>query len=55
MDFVNQSRKFAIVAKDDVAFGLGQSYQSLREGNPQSRKEVKVFRSSEEAREWLGR
>jgi hypothetical protein len=55
MDFVNQSRKFAIVAADDAAFGLGQTYQTLREANPQSRKEVKVFRTYDEARTWLGR
>jgi hypothetical protein len=55
MDWINHSKKFAIVAKDDAAFGLGRMYQAYRETEPLTKKEVQIFRSMEQARQWLGR
>jgi hypothetical protein len=46
--------KFAIVAADDLAFGLGRMYQTHRELTGTSSKEVAVFRSLPEALAWLG-
>lgn len=46
--------RFAIVAPQDVAFGLGRMYQTLRDLEPQSTKEVGVFRTMGEARTFLG-
>ncbi len=45
--------KFAIVARDDLAFGLGRMYQSYRETDRQSMKTVGVFRAMETALQWL--
>jgi len=46
--------KLAIVAADDLLFGLGRMYQAYREMKPGSRKEVGVFRTMAEALAWLG-
>ena len=45
MDTSATSSKFAIVARDDLAYGLGRMYQTFRELVPGSAKEVRVFRS----------
>lgn len=55
MDWINYSKKFAIVAPSDIAFGLARMYQSYRETDVLTRKEVQVFRSMEQARQWIGR
>ena len=55
MDWVNHSKKFAIVAPSDTAFGMARMYQSYRETDVLTRKEVQVFRTMEQARQWLGR
>jgi len=47
--------KFAIVARQDFAFGLGRMYEAYRALNQRSTKEVAVFRSREEALRWLSR
>jgi hypothetical protein len=53
MDSSGCSSKFAIVASDDLAFGIGRMYQSYREFDPRSTKEVAVFRSMAAALKWL--
>ena len=46
--------KFAIVASHDVAYGLGRMFQAYRGLQSQGRKQVGVFRTMEEALQWLG-
>jgi hypothetical protein len=53
MDSAKQS-KLAIVAADDLVFGLGRMYQAFREMKPESNKEVAVFRTMPDALAWLG-
>ncbi len=55
MDAPQVLSKFAIVARAELHFGLGRMYQSFRESNHQSTKSVGVFRTREEAMEWIGR
>ena len=47
------SSRFAIVAPDDLAFGLGRMYAAYRDVERRSTKEVRVFRTTEEAIVWL--
>ena len=53
MDAGSKGSKFAIVASSDLAFGLGRMYEAYRGMNPRSGKEVRVFRSPEDALKWL--
>jgi len=46
--------KFAIVAPKDEAFGLGRMYETYRRLESGSTKEVGVFRTMDEAVEFLG-
>lgn len=55
MDDPEALSKFAIVAPQDIAFGLGRMYEAHRAMNPRSAKEVGVFRTMAEALAWLGR
>jgi hypothetical protein len=54
MDGKSQPTKLAIVAADDLTFGLGRMYQAYREMKPGSNKEVAVFRTMPDALAWLG-
>ena len=54
MDSTEGSSRFAIVAPDNLAFGLGRMFQAYRELEKGSRKNVGVFRTLEEALAWLG-
>jgi hypothetical protein len=54
MDAPDGASKFAIVAPQDVAFGLGRMYGTYRIMDPHSKKEVAVFRSRRAAMTWLG-
>ncbi len=45
--------KFAIVATDTFAYGMGRMYEAYRNLNPRSTKEVQVFRSMKDAMEWI--
>jgi hypothetical protein len=54
MDAGATATKFAIVASHDVAYGLGRMFQAFRGLESQSRKQVAVFRTMEEALRWLG-
>jgi hypothetical protein len=47
--------RFAIVAPQDFAYGLGRMYEAYRALNPRSTKQIAVFRSREEAFRWLSR
>jgi hypothetical protein len=51
---VHRPSKFAIVAPQHVAFGLGRMYQINRGLEESSTKEVGVFRTRTEALEFLG-
>jgi hypothetical protein len=48
------STKFAIIAPDDFAFGLGRMYQTYRSLEPGSTREVRVFRTRRDALGFLG-
>ena len=53
MDPPGPPSKLAIVAPEDMVFGLGKMYQARRSLEPASTKEVRVFREREPAIEWL--
>ena len=53
MDPSDADAKFAIVAPEDIGFGLGRMFQAYREMEKSSRKEVGVFRTLDEAFAWL--
>lgn len=55
MDVDVKPTKLAIVAADDLLFGLGRMYQAYREMKPGSSKEVAVFRTIADALAWLER
>jgi hypothetical protein len=50
---VGRASKFAIVAPQDLAFGLGRMYQTFRGLEESSTKEVGVFRTLDEAMAFL--
>ena len=52
-DAAQQGSKMAIVAPGDFAFALGRMFQSIRELDPRSTKQVGVFRSTKEALAFL--
>jgi hypothetical protein len=54
MDDTASKTRLAIVAVADVAFGLGRMFQSFRELDPHSTKQLGVFRTMEEALAFLG-
>ena len=54
MDAVSPASKLAIIAPENLAFGLGRMYATYRELDPRSRKRVEVFRSVGEALVFLG-
>jgi ATP phosphoribosyltransferase regulatory subunit HisZ len=53
MDKSSRSVKFALVAPQDLHYGLGRMYQALRYGMANSLKTMSVFRSREDAEKWL--
>jgi len=53
MDDAGSQTRLAIVAVADVAFGLGRMFQSYRELDPRSTKQLGVFRTMEEALAFL--
>jgi hypothetical protein len=54
MDDPARRSKFAVVAPQDLAYGLGRMYQTQRSMETQSTKEVRIFRTMREALEYLG-
>jgi hypothetical protein len=54
MDPPDHPSRFAIVASQDLAFGLGRMYGAYRELSPRSTKQVAVFRTRKAALNWLG-
>jgi hypothetical protein len=54
MDAEDAPSKLAIVATNDIHFGLGRMYEARREMAARSNKVVRVFRSRPEALQWLG-
>jgi hypothetical protein len=54
MDVRSTVSRFAIVAPQDLAFGLGRMYEAYRGLNRRSTKEVAVFRVRQDALAWLG-
>jgi hypothetical protein len=55
MDSQSLLSRFAIVAPTDLAFGLGRMYETFRNLNDRSTKQVGVFRSLDGALAFLGR
>lgn len=53
MDPPELPSRFAIVAPQDFAYGLGRMFGTYRELNPGSTKKVAVFRSRKAALNWL--
>lgn len=53
-DDPTRASKFAIVAPEKLAFGLGRMYATYREQEPGSTKEVQVFTSLAAALDYLG-
>ena len=53
MDDPARKSKMAIVAPQDLAFGIARMYQAHRELNEMSTKKVGVFRDRESAYRWL--
>ena len=49
------SARMAIVATRDEHYGLGRMYEAYRSFQPESRKEVAVFRTAREALAFLGK
>lgn len=54
MDAACERTKFAVVAPQDISFGLARMYEALRTEMPGSRRAIAVFRSRDEAEAWLG-
>jgi hypothetical protein len=54
MDAAQEKSRFAIVAPDDLAFGLGRMYQAYRGLDQRSTKRVGVFRTLDQALAFLG-
>ena len=52
-DRADRAAKLVIVASQDVHFGLGRMYGSLRECAPHATKKSAVFHTREEAEQWL--
>jgi hypothetical protein len=55
MDSPVSTSKLAIVAPEDLAFGIGRMYATYRGLEEHSTKKVAVFRSREAAEKWLGK
>ena len=53
MDIRSTTSKLAIVAPTEFAFGLGRLYEILRSHDDRRTKEVRVFRSLDEAKAFL--
>jgi len=54
MDQPSTVSKFAIVAPQDIAYGLGRMYEAYRELDASTTKHVEVFRRLEDALAYLG-
>ena len=52
-DRADRAAKLVIIASQDVHFGLGRMYGSLRECAPHATKKSAVFDTREEAEQWL--
>ena len=52
-DRADRAAKLVIIASQDVHFGLGRMYGSLRECAPHATKKSAVFHTWEEAEQWL--
>ena len=52
-DRAGRAAKLVIIASQDVHFGLGRMYGSLRECAPHSTRKSAVFHTREEAEQWL--
>ena len=54
MDDPGSRTRFAVVASDDLAYGLGRMFQTYKRADSRTTKEVGVFRTMEEALAFLG-
>jgi hypothetical protein len=48
-----QTSRLAIIARQDLHFGLGRMYESYRSMQPKHTRQVSVFRTRQEALHWL--
>lgn len=55
MDLMTGPARMAIVAAQDLHYGLGRMYAVIREDTPLSRKTISVFRTRGDALRWLGK
>ncbi len=55
MDEKTIAAKIAIVAPNDFTYGLARMYETFRHLNERSKREVRVFRSMQDALAWLGK
>lgn len=53
MDDPKHVGKTAIVASDKLHLALARMYQAYRDQNPRSRRKIEMFRTLDEALEWL--
>ena len=53
MDVPSKTSRFAIIAPTEFAFGLGRLYEILRGHDDRRTKDVRVFRSLDEAKAFL--
>jgi len=53
MDDPRRRTKLAIVASDKLHHALGRMYRAYRDQSPGANRQVEVFRSAEEALQWL--
>ena len=53
MDDNTLSTKLAIVASGTFLYGMGRLYEAFRTVNPKSTKKVSVFRTMQEAIDWI--
>ncbi len=53
-DNKHRRSKMAIVVGSDSDFGLSRMYQSYRDSQPGANRELRIFRTMEEAMAWLG-
>ncbi len=53
MDRTGVISKLAIVAPADLSYGIGRMYQSYRELQGHTEKQVGVFRTMEDAEKWI--
>jgi hypothetical protein len=55
MDDPSAKSKFAIIAREDLHYGLARMYEAYRSMQPKSTRTLAIFRTREEALRWLAK